>query len=524
MGVQGAPLKLLGESCVKVNFEGLSRTISFTVQVAEIVTSDVILGRDFLQQNRCAVELGPTNLLRFTRDKSTIPFGGGTVQTDQETSVALVINKPLTIPPQSEMEVLLEVPHGLRPTTTTWLVEPIQEKRPVEVARALVTPVEGQIPVRLLNTRSDSIQISKGKTIAVLEPVAQDSISAVKENCGVSGEKRAQLWEKVLEVGDTLSKEEQQQLFMVLLEYADIFAEHPDDFGRTDKVKHSINTGDSPPVRQPVRRIPPYRRDEAKKLLSEMLAKDVIQRSNSPWASPIVLVQKKDGSIRFCVDYCKVNSITRKDAYPLPRVDDTLDTLSGSRWFTTLDLFSGYWQVELEEKDKEKTAFCTPDGLFEFNVMPFGLCNTPATFQHLMDMVLAGLQWTDCLVYIDDIIVVGKTFPQHLQNLTQVFDQLRNAGLKLKPKKCSFCTQCVEFLGHTATPEGVSTDPKKIEKVADWPTPSSKKEVQQFLGLANYCRRFIADFSNIARPLHRLTEKTVVFKWDSDCQTAFEQL
>ena len=153
-----------------------------------------------------------------------------------------------------------------------------------------------------------------------------------------------------------------------------------------------------------------------------MLAKDVIQRSNSPWASPIVLVQKKDGSTRFCVDYRKVNSITRKDAYPLPRVDDTLDTLSGSCWFTTLDLISGYWQVELEEKDKEKTAFSTPDGLFEFNVMPFGLCNAPATFQRLMDMVLAGLQWTDCLVYIDDIIVVGKTFPQHLQHLTQVFD------------------------------------------------------------------------------------------------------
>ena len=149
---QGAPLKLLRECCVNVKFEGLSRTISFTVQVAEMVTSDVILGRDFLQQNRCAVELGPTNLLRFTRDNSTIPFGGGTVQTDQETSMALVINKQLTIPPQSEMKMLLKVPRGLHSTTMTWLVEPVQEKRPVEVERALATPVEGQIPVRLLKT------------------------------------------------------------------------------------------------------------------------------------------------------------------------------------------------------------------------------------------------------------------------------------------------------------------------------------------------------------------------------------
>ena len=168
----------------------------------------------------------------------------------------------------------------------------------------------------------------------------------------------------------------------------------------------------------------PYRREEARRLLSDMLSKDVIQRSSSPWASPVVLVGKKDGSIRFCIDYRKVNSITRKDAYPLPRMDDTLDTLTGSKWFSTLDLISGYWQVEIEKKDREKTAFCTSDCLFEFKVMPFGLCNAPATFQRLMDMVLAGLKWTNCLVYIDDIIVIGKTFSEHLTNLTQVLNRV----------------------------------------------------------------------------------------------------
>ena len=139
-----------------------------------------------------------------------------------------------------------------------------------------------------------------------------------------------------------------------------------------------------------------------------MLSKGIIQPSSSPWASPVVLVRKKDGSTRFCIDYRKVNAVTRKDAYPLPRVDDTLDTLAGAKWFTTLDLLSGYWQVEVEPSDKQKTAFCTPEGLYEFNVMPFGLCNAPATFQRLMDMVLAGIQWSSCLVYLDDIIVVGK--------------------------------------------------------------------------------------------------------------------
>ena len=189
--------------------------------------------------------------------------------------------------------------------------------------------------------------------------------------------------EMVLAAGESLTQEEQQQLFLVALEFEDIFALQSNDFGRTSKIRHSINTGDHQPIRQPVWRMPPYRREEARKLLTEMQAKDVIQRSSSPWASPIVLVGKKDGSVRFCVDYRKVNGITRKDAYPLPHVDDTLDTLSGSKWFTTLDLISGYWQVELEEKDREKTAFCTPDGLFEFKVMPFGLCIAPATFNPL---------------------------------------------------------------------------------------------------------------------------------------------
>lgn len=164
-----------------------------------------------------------------------------------------------------------------------------------------------------------------------------------------------------------------------------------------------------------------------------MSTKKVVQPSTSPCASPVVLVRKKDGSNRFCVDYRKVNSVTRKDAYPLPRIDETLDTLAGSKWFTTLDLISGYWQVEMSEKDKEKTAFCTPCGLFEFNAMPFGLCNTPATFQRLMELVLAGLQWKSCLVYLDDVIIVGKTFSEHLHNLRGVLNRIREASLKLKP-------------------------------------------------------------------------------------------
>ena len=212
----------------------------------------------------------------------------------------------------------------------------------------------------------------------------------------------------VAKVETLLSEAETKEFYHLLLDYSDIFAINDSDIGRTNALKHNITTGESKPIRQPARRLPPHQRDKVNKLLQDMQEKDVIQPSSSAWASPIVLVQKKDGSARFCVDYRKLNAVTIKDAYPLPRIDDTLDTLAGSKWFSTLDLLSGYWQVEMSQRDSHKTAFCTPQGLFEFKVMPFGLCNAPATFQRLMDLVLAGLQWSRCLVYLDDVIFFGK--------------------------------------------------------------------------------------------------------------------
>ena len=211
-----------------------------------------------------------------------------------------------------------------------------------------------------------------------------------------------------------------------------------------------------------MRRIPPIRRDEARTFLQGMLQKGVIKPSASPWASPIVLVRKKDSSTRFCVDCRKVNHVTRKDAYPLPRVDDILDTLAGSQYFSTLDLLSSYWQVEVDQEDQDKTAFCTPDGLFEFQVMRFGLCNAPATFQRLMELVLAGLQWTTCLVYLDDVIVVGRNLEEHLLHLKSVFQRMRESNLKLKPAKCALCLEKVNFLGHVVSRDGVATDPAKL--------------------------------------------------------------
>ncbi|CAB4012519.1 Retrovirus-related Pol poly from transposon, partial [Paramuricea clavata] len=218
--------------------------------------------------------------------------------------------------------------------------------------------------------------------------------------------------------------------------------------GRTDIVKHQIITGSAKPIKQPPRRLPLAKRDVACQAVDKMLKDGVIEPSTSPWSSPVVLVAKKNGNLRFCVDYRKLNDATIKDSYPLPRIDDTLDALGGSQWFSTLDLKSGYWQVAMDPADKEKTAFSIGGGLWHFRVMPFGLCNAPATFERLMDHVLAGLPWNICLVYLDDIIVHGRTFSEQLENLRKVFACLRKANLKLSPEKCNLFRREVKYLGH----------------------------------------------------------------------------
>ncbi len=310
----------------------------------------------------------------------------------------------------------------------------------------------------------------------------------------------------------------------LLHRYANAFATPDGKLGSTNLVRHSIDTGDARPIKTPYRPPTFAKRTVIDENLDQMLANKIIEPSNSPWSSPVVLAKKKDGSNRFCVDLRRLNEITRKDAYPLPNIQDCLSSLAGAKWFCTLDLASGYWQVDMNESDKEKTAFATHRGLFQFRKMAFGLTNAPATFMRLMEKVLEGLNWEQCLVYLDDIIVFGETFDQCLERLGNVVQRIQDAGLKLKPGKCHLFRTEVSFLGHVVTDAGIACDPEKIDKVREWPAPESTADVKSFLGLANYYKRFIQGFSDIAKPLTELTGKNKRFHWDNHCEQSFQAL
>ena len=245
-----------------------------------------------------------------------------------------------------------------------------------------------------------------------------------------------------------LSVEEQRLADELFAKFPTLFAKNPKKPGVSKLSPHYIDTGNARPIKCKGKRLTYEENQLISKEVPQMLENGIIRPSQSPWSFPVVIVPKKDGSKRFCINYMRLNSITKKDTYPLPRIDETLDALGKARIFSTLDMPSGYWQIKIAEQDKPKTAFACREGLFEWNVMPFGLCNAPATFQRAMDILLAGLSWKICLVYLDDVIVFSASFKEHLKHLELVFSRFVDANLTLKKEKCSFFQTEVKYLGH----------------------------------------------------------------------------
>jgi transposase InsO family protein len=402
----------------------------------------------------------------------------------------------------------------------------------VLVARVMVdTHLTRQIPTRMYNIGSECVTIEKGTLVAqlqpvhaVYDPVGSNKVEANSSEPYESNQIPEHLQNLFTESKNDLNENDQKQLAKLLIDYSDVFSTGPVDLGKTDVFKHDIQLTDNRPIKHAPRRMSLAKQQEADRQIDQCVDMGIARPSNSAWAAPIVMVKKKDGSLRMCIDYRELNDKTIKDAFPLPKISELFDSLNGSTWFSTLDLASGYYQVENTDKARELSAFTSRKGLFEWSVMPFGLCNAPATFSRLMDRVLTGLQWQICLVYLDDIIIFSHSPSEMLDRLKTVFERLRNAKLLLKPSKCHLFKKKVQYLGHIISKEGIATDPEKVERVKNWPVPRNIHEVRAFTGFANYYRRFVPDFASIAKPLYDLTDKNVPFNWTNVSQKAFDTL
>ena len=323
-------------------------------------------------------------------------------------------------------------------------------------------------------------------------------------------------------IGAELSPPQRQALTELLQRNADVFSELP---GRTHLMEHDMPTTPGKVVRLRPYRIPESRRAAIKEEVGMMLRLGIIEESHSPWSSPIVLVPKPDGTIRFCNDFRKVNEITDFDSYPMARIDELLLRLGPARFISTLDLTKGYWQIPLSASARPKTAFSTPEGLFQYTVLPFGLHGAPATFQRLMDRVLRPHQ-DYASAYLDDIVIHSATFGQHLTHLEKVFAALRSAGLTANAKKCRLGLAETNYLGYTVGHGCVKPQAQKVEKIRDWPQPRTKKQVKSFLGLLSYYQKFIKNYSTIAAPLYDLTRQRNpnTVRWTPETQAAFDTL
>ena len=520
----GAPLTVYGE--INIDLYIANKLFVIPVIVSELGELEALLGMDFLgKRGECIADL--------YHGKLEIA-GHAIYMTRQEglncCRLSLVDN--IVIPPDHEKVIICHIDNKQWDhTSQAGLVEAMNsfiDNTGLLVSSAVIDTTKSDVVLTCANLTDDPVSVSKGTTIALVHPIQQivkDVGPKPTYNDDINIDDIPEHLKNMVDSASAdLNHDQKAHLYNIIYHHQDIFLGPDGKLGRTPLVKHNIDTGNAKPIRARAYKPALKRKAVIEEQIKQMLDGDQIEPSDSPWASPVVLVTKKDGSPRFCVDYRGLNSVTKKDSYPIPNITDCIDSLSGSKWFSTLDLASGYWQCEVAEDDRHKTAFTTHKGLFQFKVLPFGLTNAPATFERLMERVLNGLQWERCLIYLDDVICFGKTFEEASENLERVFSRLRAASLTLKPKKCHLFKKKVAFLGHVVSEAGVQCDPDKISAVKGWEVPKTVTGVRSYLGFVNYYRKYVKSFAQVASPLTALTQKNQPFIWTPQCQESFEIL
>src|SRR6266700_4164421 len=510
--VNNAKIKMLDQNCmllnqlIKVEVEFDNKQMKQTFYVYEQLKYDLLLGIDFCRNAGITIEF-KTKTIEISATNQTMDI-----------EFDLLTELEVKIPPHcmAILKYKLETEHEFA------LFDPNEElakQHQIIIDRGLMD-LTNDFEITIYNTTPDEVVINKeqkvGKLTVINEITEKENLCLIAENIAVS---RSDNFLKELQIVNP-----NPEIHELLQNFQHLFADNISQIKRATNVEHTIDTGTNNPIRQIPYKSSPAEKEIIKKQINEMLSNGIIKESQSPWASPVVLVKKKDGKTRFCIDYRKLNAVTKKDAGPLPLIADTLDALNDSVIITKLDLKSGYWAVGMEETSKEKTAFITFMGLYQWEVLPFGLATAPSTFQRYLNRVLSDYLHKFCLVYIDDLIIFSKSESEHIAHIRCVFQCLDSHNLRLNPEKCEFLTTEVAYLGHVITPEGVKPDPDKTKYMENFPIQRKVRDVRAFLGLSGNYRRFVKGYANIARPLNELLKKEKQFVWSPDCEKAFEDL
>ena len=515
-GVSGGALKIDG--CINLKFTIGGIEMQHMFYVVKDMSRNLILGTDWLRQHgvRIYYDLG---CMRIENKRYV------NLEEDIHVSSVARIKYNTVLKPHSATICYAKVrPNPDLPVRVDYQISAVEKgfacREPglEEVDSVSRLGKDRSIPILVTNSTGKFIRIRRHGPIAKVEQLTGQGLAEV--NSVIKGQK----FDSTMDLKDLhVADKYRGNIEPLILRNSDLFASKDTELGHTDTVRMKIDTGSADPIKLRPYRTPLNNRKIIDETIDEMLDAKVIRRSRSPWSFPVVIVDKKDGSKRFCVDFRKLNQVTKKNSYPLPVIGDILALLGKAKYFTSLDLKSGYWQVLMSESDKEKTAFACHWGLFEFNVMPFGLSNAPAVFQELMSVVLQGLG-DFAIAYLDDILVFSPTLEDHLQHLDTIFDRLRKHDLKLKLNKCNFLESESNYLGFIIGKDGIKPDPKKVEAIRSLPISTCVREVRSFIGMSSYYRRFIPNFSEIAEPIIALTKKHAHYKWSAKHDEAFQYL
>ena len=516
----GAIETLNQQLAIETEFENLKQTHNYLI--AKNLPVPLLLGLDFLRKFGVTLKLSPKSIeIESPNEFACLLANELPLFENDDSPRSVSLPLAVTLPPYHGIIMTVCCEDSLYEQAFFEPSAQLSEKYGILLEPALVEIINNEFRININNYASQELFLPRNLCIGHINHNDTDCLFSDLSD------KRTTKEEHILtaNINKCLNDDQRQRMLELLRNHCHLFAQDVKDLKGCKYAEHSIIlTGEHHPINQRPNRLPGAYREDVQAQITEMLEHGVIRPSTSPWASPLVCVKKSNGKLRLCVDYRKLNTITIKDSFPLPKIDQILDSMSNSAYFTTLDLHSGYWQLPMRNSDISKTAFVSDFGLFEFTRMPFGLTSAPASFQRLMMTVLAGLLYNSCMVYLDDVAIFAKNFDDHLRAIDEVFRRLDDADLRMKLEKCYFAEKEVKLLGFRVSVDGISTDEDKIIAVRNFSVPTCVKDVQSFLGLCGYYRSFVQSFAKIGQPMFQLLKKDQDFNWTDDCQIAFDQL